>query len=635
MELRKEKTILNLMKKIFKTIVIFILLIALIIQSTSCMCIPAVLAGLAGTVAVKEAEEAEKQNSLAASYDRKDDDEPIVDVLSNSTDDSAREIRHSEIPFSKIRYSRPDTQELKDSIAILTKEIQSGSFDEKKVMEDYRKLLSMYDEIDTQSAIAYVLYAENVNEPYYDEEYEFLMSELDEADILLTDLSILMYETEEIGEALREEYGNDYETNVYQGKTRKSKDIQEYLNRDRALSSEYDSLSTSFVMKDGDREYSIDDILVSEDNGYEEYMRLVNMYYEQFNRAAADIFLEMVQLRTKLAKALGFRSYSEYAYEDYGRDYSTEEVRKIHQAVKDYIVPIYRRITFSAAILSLFSDEETTPEYSEKGFIKQFRESLARLSPKMTEALDYMLRNEMISSAPSKDKMETNFTTFFADYNTPFIFTQWESDSSSVSTMIHEFGHSANYYINPVYGWNILDPLDLAEVDSQGLEMLMMKDYETFFGEKNADAMRLEKLSDAMYSLISGCMEDEFQQKVYENPDMTLEELNTLYASLADEYGFADLFGYAGVEWAAVPHTFQSPMYYISYATSQIVALEIWEKARTDEKNGEEIYLKILNRPAFSKFRSFVQSCGLSDPLDPDTIIRLSETINSAVKDLL
>ena len=44
---------------------------------------------------------------------------------------------------------------------------------------------------------------------------------------------------------------------------------------------------------------------------------------------------------------------------------------------------------------------------------------------------------------------------------------------------------------------------------------------------------------DAMYSLLSGCMEDEFQQEIYENPNMSLDEMNALYRKLAEEYGAA------------------------------------------------------------------------------------------------
>ena len=134
---------------------------------------------------------------------------------------------------------------------------------------------------------------------------------------------------------------------------------------------------------------------------------------------------------------------------------------------------------------------------------------------------------------------------------------------------------------------------------------------------------------EAIYVIISGCMEDEFQQTVYESPDMTLEEINQLYGRLAEEYGLADLFSYVGEEWVAIPHTFQSPLYYFSYAASMIVAVELWILGQDNVNAAEGAYLTIQSRPEEARLRTLAQDCHLADPIDPGTIHEITSALQS------
>lgn len=86
-----------------------------------------------------------------------------------------------------------------------------------------------------------------------------------------------------------------------------------------------------------------------------------------------------------------------------------------------------------------------------------------------------------------------------------------------------------------------------------------------------------------MNSLIMGCMEDEFQQRIYERAEpWTPQELHDLYSQLQQEYGIDALYLVFEGEWVTIRHTFESPFYYISYAVSQVPALCLWQESLTD-----------------------------------------------------
>lgn len=82
--------------------------------------------------------------------------------------------------------------------------------------------------------------------------------------------------------------------------------------------------------------------------------------------------------------------------------------------------------------------------------------------------------------------------------------------------------------------------------------------------------------------MIQGCLEDEFQQAVYAQPDMTLAEMNALYSRLKAKYRVQPL-GESDGSWVAVPNTYHAPLYYFSYAVSMTTALELWSTAKRDE----------------------------------------------------
>lgn len=593
------------MKKILKSLLAIILSILLVSQLAGCGLIPvAVLVfgrGCGGEMIEPPTEEP-------------------IDIPTDITYD------REDIPFSSLTYTRPDTDALRKDIEALTQKIKSGTTAE-EALADYADILASYDHMDTMASLAYILYSMDVTEEYYDNEYTDLIAEANDLDLLLTDLSILMYETDGIGDALLDAYGLEFEVNVYKGKQRNSPEVQDELNLFTEMSSEYDTALSTFRMVYNGKEYSEEDLINSYDGDYYEYMRKVNAFYEQMNEQIGPLYLEMVQNNVKIAEKLGYSTFTEYQYEGYDRDYSPEDAKKIHQAVKDYLVPFYTDAYYSFYYYSDDSGYGDSTYMTYSSFMNQFAAALNKLSPELLEPLEYIQKNNWIDLTVSENKMKTNYTIYLADPALPFIFMQWNDDVDSCSTVTHEFGHYSHYYLNPNYGWSRSDPLDIDEIDSQGLELMMLEYYDDIYGSRKADGLRAEKLLESMYIIIAGCMEDEFQQTVYENPDMTLDELNKLYARLANEYGLDELYGYTGTEWVAIPHTFQSPLYYFSYAASMIAAVELWSLEQKSVSEAQDAYLAIQHRSENAKLRTLLQDCNLSDPISPNTIHEITDSL--------
>ena len=136
-----------------------------------------------------------------------------------------------------------------------------------------------------------------------------------------------------------------------------------------------------------------------------------------------------------------------------------------------------------------------------------------------------------------------------------------------------------------------MDNFDLLEIHSTALESLFTAYYDQIYTE-GVTAAKFYVLDQMMTMVTDGCIQDEFQRRIYDDPDMTLEEINELYASICAE--------------------FEQPMYYISYAASCMATIQIWELAQKDFQAGVDTWKAVLEATADgSGYMTVLPACGL------------------------
>ena len=131
-----------------------------------------------------------------------------------------------------------------------------------------------------------------------------------------------------------------------------------------------------------------------------------------------------------------------------------------------------------------------------------------------------------------------------------------------------------------------------------------------------------------MDSVLQGCAEDEFQQSVFEDPDMPLDEMNLLHAQIYQDY-----MGYPLVyEWVDIHHHFETPFYYVSYATSAVSALELWADALENRDKAMQIYDKLTQYTINVEYLETLKKVGLSDPFSSDCVQRVAQALNDEMQ---
>lgn len=341
----------------------------------------------------------------------------------------------------------------------------------------------------------------------------------------------------------------------------------------------------------------------------------------------ADIFVKLLAVRNKIANLFGYDDYSEYAnYAVYGRDYTDEDMAAFNAAVLRDIVPLYEN---SMAALWLLPSEEMP--MSEDDLLLNARAVIRGINPELADSFEYMIANNLydLKIGDGKNPSVGAYTILLPTLNVPYIFTNpedYERDGTyTFTTLIHEFGHFAsmlntpdtgNRYGSLLYSANI----DTAEIHSQGLEVLAEKFYGRMFGA-NAPNMRYYLLASLTGTIIDGCLMNEWQEEVYSMHEPTVEELNVSFAKLAEKYYGAECTPENAMEiWTAVPHNFQMPMYYVSYALSGTAALGIYSEASRNYDKATDTYMRISAKGIYKTFSEICDECGLYDVFDGASI---------------
>ena len=549
--------------------------------------------------------------------------------------------RRGSIAYGDIEYTRPDFDALDTAFDSAITAVEGGSA--RTAVSAMNAASEMFNELISAMGYANIEYQKDYTDEYWSEEYaalstqytksyadyyEMLNTALDRSD---ADTIFSSWSLEEKRQ-IREEYESTSGSGYVEGQNAVS-DIER----------EYTGLTTSAGM--GTSVYRSE--------------RTAKEYSDR----AGELLIELAETYNEMYDG----NYIEYAYSSYGRDYLPAAAANMRSLVKRYlgssVVDIYESLGDAGYVfyISASVSDDLTESAAVRDFLADVcsAEAVAGADSDMrgylTEAYDYMRRYDLYYRSTNKNGNTGAFTTYLSGYNMPYLFQYITGSAGDISTFVHEFGHFASYYLSgPAGGAD----LDVAEVQSQALELMLANRYDELYGgyvftpatgtpisgSEAADVMLLGDMFETMfYSVVMGCVMDELQYDVYTDTDSFTSgaDVTAHFAELLSDYGITDEFisdysallgydyDYLRYWWAGVPHTFESPFYYISYAMSAVPALTIYIDSTSDFTAAAAEYNYIQRYASeYDDFRTLYADAGISDPFTAATYIEIDDYID-------
>jgi oligoendopeptidase F len=370
-----------------------------------------------------------------------------------------------------------------------------------------------------------------------------------------------------------------------------------------------------------------------------------------------DLYSKLIALRNQVALNAGFANYRDYKFKELGRfDYTKEDCFAFHDAVRDHVLPLVRRISQNRKRkLGLDQlrpwDMEAEPAGTEplrpftdgKELIRKTIACFDQLNPFFGDCLRTMQTMGRFDLESRKGKAPGGYNCPLAETGAPFIFMNASGQMGDLTTMVHEGGHAIHSFLaHPLKLSAFKDyPMEIAEVASMSMELFSMDHWDLFFDDKNDLARAREHQLERVITIFPWIATiDKFQHWVYENPAHTLEERKTKWMEILDEFspGVVDWEGlteFREYGWQKQLHLFEVPFYYIEYGIAQLGAIGLWKQYNDNKQNALSNYMAALSLGGTRTLPELYDAAHLKFNFSKEHIKQLMEFVSAEMEKIV
>ena len=540
--------------------------------------------------------------------------------------------------FSELKYERPDYEALKNEFNQLMMQFEAASSAKEQIEIIYR-ISEIRGMIETMEVLAADRHAINVKDEFYEVETEYwdeqeaIYETLFEPYIKAVVESAFRPELEEsLGKLFF--YNLDCQIKAF------SPEIVEDLQVESKLQSEYEQIMAEAMVTFKGEEMTIDDLYAFMEDRDRNTRRAANDAYYQLLVALEaqldDIFDQLIKVRTRMARKLGFENFTELGYLRMKRSYCPEAVGKFREQVVRYIVPVaasiaedqkmrlgYGELRYFDRGLK-FLTGNATPKGSPEWILEQGAKMYHEMAPEVAELYEFMVEGELLDVLNRPNKGSGGFASYYVQYQRPFIFANFNSTAADIDVLTHEMGHAfQGHESRHIKVYDLIEPTyDLAEVHATSMEFLTWPWMENFFKE-DTKKYKYTHLSGNVAGICYIVAIDEYQHLIYENPEWTPKERKAAWLEVEKKYQpYLDNRGCDFLErgngWNGNgdPHIFTDPFYYIDYALATICALQFWKKMQDDQEGTWNDFVRICQVGGTMSFSELVEYGNLISPFE-------------------
>ncbi len=348
-----------------------------------------------------------------------------------------------------------------------------------------------------------------------------------------------------------------------------------------------------------------------------------------------ELYDKLVKVRTRIARKLGFSSFTELAYARLGRtDYDADMVAKFRDQVKEFIVPLATKLKqkqqerIGVDTLKYYDNSfsfktgNPDPKGDAEWIVEQGKKMYKEMSSETNDFYTYMVENNLMDLLSKTGKAGGGYCTYISKYKSPYIFANFNGTKGDVRVLKHEVGHAFQVFESrgfevPEYGF---PTLEACEIHSMSMEFFAWPWMELFF-EDDTDKYKFSHLSEAVLFIPYGVAVDEFQHFVYANPEVTPQERKQAWRNIEkkylphlnyDENDYLENGGF----WQQQGHIYKVPFYYIDYTLAQICALQFWKRAQDNQETAWKDYLHLCKQGGSKSFTELVEDAKLISPFE-------------------
>ncbi|WP_288228898.1 M3 family oligoendopeptidase [uncultured Faecalicoccus sp.] len=551
--------------------------------------------------------------------------------------------------FQEYAYQHMDALSLQKQLSELAEQIQQAKTIE-QVQDCIKKVDTIRRFVATQVSLVEIRHTVDTKDAYYTKEQEYLDTVLPELEKDYEKINRALLESsflEELKHRLPETFFLQKEMDL------KAFDpiIIEDMQEENRLMTKYQALIASAEIPFDGEIYNLSSLEVKTNSSDRQVRkRALQAYwnwFEQHEEEVAQIFDQMIKVRTRMAQKLGYDNFIALGYARMHRyDYNQEDVAKYRRQVLKDVVPLcsalYKRQQKRLGYDTLHAWDEKveflqgnpTPKYDRAELVKRAQKMYHELSKETGVFFDFMVEHELLDLDSKPGKAAGGYCTFMPDYKSPFIFANFNQTQHDAEVLTHEAGHAYQIYESrDIYPSDCVWPTyESCEIHSMSMEFFTHPWMQSFF-EEDVNRYYYSHMAGSLKFLPYGVLVDHFQHEVYAHPEMSHQERMDTWRRLEKEY--LPHKNYEEVEilerggwWMRQAHIFMSPFYYIDYTLAQVCAMQFWARMENKDPKAFEDYQHICKIGGTLPFRKIVKEAGLIVPFEEGCLAQVTGSVS-------
>ena len=341
----------------------------------------------------------------------------------------------------------------------------------------------------------------------------------------------------------------------------------------------------------------------------------------------------LVALRDSIAKENGFENYLEYMDFCYCRfGYGEKELDRFVEEVKKYVVPLYvdileetrKRLSLDRMMVYdmglMFTDGNPKPMGDSTYLTEASRRVYNNLSPEIGEFFSGMVETESLNVDFSPNKVAgMGFCTELRKGMYPYVFGSLDGTAEDVAVFTHEVGHAwQSWKSDQRLKLSLFRevPLDAVEIPSKTMELFTYEGAEEFFG-KDGEKFRFSHFRNAIREIINYSAIHELNTWIYTHVGATFDEINAKWLQIYSSF-------FPGLEWGELEEeekkgasllrnmgVYMCPRYLISYALSEMCAMDLFFLKRRDREGALNAYSELCSQGGAKSYVEILAQAGL------------------------
>ena len=359
--------------------------------------------------------------------------------------------------FTDYKYEHMDIEALQAQLKAICSKLQNAaSYDDFK--NAFIELNDVNKYINTNETLVEVRHTVDTRDEYYTKENDFLNEMLPvlKEDIVNCNKAVMASPfVSELKKEVPETYFLQREMEE------KSFDpiIIPEMQEENKLASKYQAIIASAQIEFDGETYTLAALEVkTNDKDRDTRKRAMQAYwgwYDEHAKEIGEVYDQLVQVRTRMAKKLGYENYIELGYYRMMRfDYNKKDVENYRKQVLEDVVPLdnelYARQQKRLGYDTLhawdekfeFTSGNPAPKYSREELVKRALKMYQELDPKTGEFFEFMTERELLDLDSKPGKAAGGYCTFIPNYQSPFIFANFNQTSHDAEVLTHEAGHA-------------------------------------------------------------------------------------------------------------------------------------------------------------------------------------------------